>query len=84
MLLLPHPLADFGLANYSSHRWRVHRLWVGFHDVRLRHFVQDLSTSRNGEGGSEQIREGAQIFRKPLTDDVERFLSMLRFDSREK
>ena len=36
------------------------------------------------EGGSEQIREGAQISQKPPTDDVERFLSMLRFDSREK
>jgi hypothetical protein len=27
--------------------------------VHLRCFIQDLSTSRNGEGGSEQIREGA-------------------------
>jgi hypothetical protein len=26
------------------------------------------------EGGSEQIREGAQISQKPPTDDVERFL----------
>jgi len=30
-------------------------------------FVQGLSTSGNGEGGSEQIREGAQISKKPLT-----------------
>jgi hypothetical protein len=52
--------------------------------VHLRCFIQDLSTSRNGKGGSEQIREGAQISGKPPTDDVERFLSMLRFDSREK
>ena len=36
------------------------------------------------EGGSEQIREGAQILMKPPTDHVERFLSMLRFDSGEK
>ena len=36
------------------------------------------------EGGSEQIREGAQISEKPPTHDVERFLSMLRFDSRGK
>jgi hypothetical protein len=27
---------------------------------------------------------GASIFQKPPTDDVERFLSLLRFDSREK
>jgi hypothetical protein len=27
---------------------------------------------------------GASVFQKPPTDDVEWFLSMLRFDSREK
>ena len=27
---------------------------------------------------------GAQISKRPLTDDVERFLSMLRFDAKEK
>jgi hypothetical protein len=37
-----------------------------------------------GKGGSEQIREGAQISEKPPTDHVERFLSMLRLDSRGK
>ncbi len=36
------------------------------------------------EGGSEQIREGAPIFLKPPTDDVERFLSLLSFDSKRK
>jgi hypothetical protein len=36
------------------------------------------------EGGSEQIRLGAQISGKPPTDNVERFLYMLRFDLREK
>jgi hypothetical protein len=37
----------------------------------------------NGKGGSEQISEGASIFQKPPTNNnVERFLSMLRFDSR--
>jgi len=36
------------------------------------------------EGGSEQIHEGAQISMKPPTDNIERFWSMLRFDSREK
>jgi hypothetical protein len=36
------------------------------------------------EGGSEQIREGAQICHKPPTHDVERFLSMLTVDSVEK
>lgn len=29
--------------------------------VHLRCFIQDLSTSRNGEGDSEQIREGAPV-----------------------
>ena len=47
--------------------------------------MQNLaSTSGNGEGGSEQIREGALVSQKPTTDAVERFLSMLRFDSRGK
>jgi hypothetical protein len=32
-------------------------------------------------GGSEQIRYGSQL--EPL-NDVERFLSMIRFDGREK
>jgi hypothetical protein len=36
------------------------------------------------EGGSEQIRAGAQISKKPPTGIVERFLSMLRLDSRGK
>ena len=36
------------------------------------------------EGGSEQIREGAQISEKPPTDHIERFLFMLRFDPRGK
>jgi hypothetical protein len=36
------------------------------------------------EGGSEQISEGAQISQKPPTNNVERFLSILRLDSREK
>jgi len=30
------------------------------------------------------MREGAQISKKPPTEDVERFFSMLRFDSRGK
>jgi hypothetical protein len=33
--------------------------------------------------GSEQIPEGASICQKPPIDNVERFLSMLRFDSGE-
>ena len=43
-----------------------------------------LISSDFREGGSEQIHEGAQISEKPPTHDVERFLSILRFDSREK
>lgn len=46
--------------------------------------MQDLSTPGNGEGGSEQVREGALICPKLPTDNVEWFLSMLRFDSRGK
>jgi hypothetical protein len=34
--------------------------------------------------GSEQIHEGAQISKKPPIHDVERFLSMLRFDAIKK
>jgi len=49
--------------------------------VYVRSLVQGFSTPGNGDGGSEQIREGAQISGKPLTDHVERFLSMLRVDS---
>ena len=41
-------------------------------------------TSGNGEGGSEQIREGAQILKRPPTCIVERLLVMLRVDSRGK
>jgi len=33
---------------------------------------------------SPNSREGASIFGKPPTHDVERFLFILRFDSREK
>jgi hypothetical protein len=40
---------------------------------------------RNREGyGSEQISLGASDSKKPPTDDVERFLSMLCFDSKGK
>jgi len=31
-------------------------------------------TSGSGEGGSERIHEGASIYQKPLTQNVERFL----------
>jgi hypothetical protein len=43
-----------------------------------------LSTLRNREGGSEQIHEGASNSQKLPTDHVERFLSILRFDSKGK
>ena len=42
--------------------------------VYLRSLAQGLSTPGNGKGGSEQIREGAQILKKPPTGNVERFL----------
>jgi len=41
--------------------------------------------AKNGEGsGSELVRLGSSDTKRPPTDDVERFLSMIRFDSREK
>jgi hypothetical protein len=43
-----------------------------------------LSTPGNGEGGSEHVPLGASVCQRPPTDHVERFLSMLRFDSRGK
>jgi len=39
--------------------------------VYLRSLVQGLSTAGNGEGGSEQIREGALISQKPPTDNAQ-------------
>ena len=36
------------------------------------------------EGGSEHVPLGASVSQEPSTQDVERFLSMLRVDSREK
>ena len=51
-------------------------------------YLSSLASMLNYESeegcGSEQIRLGAPNSKKPPTDDVERFLSMLRFDSREK
>lgn len=38
----------------------------------------------NSEAGSEQVRVGALVQKDRSTDDVERFLSLLRFDSRAK
>jgi hypothetical protein len=53
--------------------------------VYLRSLLQDLSsTPGDGEGGSEHVPLGASVSQKPPTDSVERFLSMLSFDSREK
>jgi len=43
-----------------------------------------LISSDFREGGSEQISAVTSISQKPPTDDVERFLSLLRFDSRGK
>jgi hypothetical protein len=52
--------------------------------VYLRFLVQALSTPGKGEGGSEHVPLGASVSHEPPTDIVERFLSMLRFDSRGK
>ena len=46
--------------------------------------MQGFSTPGNGKGSSEHVPLGASISQKPPTENVERFLSMLRFDSREK
>jgi hypothetical protein len=61
------PLADFGEASQGRQRWRDHRLLVELTLCPSSLFIQGLSTSRNGEGGSQQISEGAQISKKPLT-----------------
>jgi len=37
-----------------------------------------------GGGGSEQVRDTLLDLQEPPTDDVERFLSLLRFDARDK
>ena len=50
----------------------------------LRSLVQNLSTPGSGDGSSEHVRSGVYISQKPPTDNLERFLSMLRFDSKEK
>lgn len=52
--------------------------------VYLRSLVQGLFTPENGKGGLDYLHVGASISQNPPTDDVERFLSMLRFDSRGK
>jgi len=54
--------------------------------VHLRCFIQDLSTSRNGEGGSEQIREGASNFYKTSQNpkNLEELLAGLRFKWRKR
>jgi hypothetical protein len=52
--------------------------------VYLRSLVQGLITPGNGKGGSEHVPLGASISQKPPTDKVERFLFMLRFDSKGK
>ena len=65
--------------------WRLNYLTIPRTSIRFlksKPFVLYFP-SNSREGGSEQIREGAQISKKPLTDNAERFLSMLRFDSRE-
>jgi hypothetical protein len=41
-------------------------------------------TPESREGGSEHVPLGASVCQRPPTENVERFLSMLRFDSREK
>ena len=58
---------------------------VGFRtDIIIKRNFCTLSTPNSREGGSEHFPLGAQISQRPPTDNVERFLSMLRFDSRGK
>jgi len=53
--------------------------------VYLRSVAERVFSPSNREGwGSEQIHGGASDSKKPPTDNVERFLSMLRFDSKGK
>jgi hypothetical protein len=54
--------------------------------VYLRSLVQDLSTSGNGEGGSEHVPLGAPKFDKTSqnSQNVEEFLAGLRFEQMGK
>jgi hypothetical protein len=59
-----------------------HELILSF--AYLRSLLQNLSFPGSRDGGSEHVRLGVSVCQKPPTKDVERFLSMLRFDSRGK
>ena len=50
----------------------------------LQNLVEDLFTFNNVSRCSSQVSLGAQVFKDRSTDDVERFLSKLRFDSNGK
>jgi hypothetical protein len=52
--------------------------------VCLHCFGPELSTPGNGKGGSEHVPLGASVSQRPPTQVVERFLFLLRFDSRGK
>ena len=57
--------------------------------IELAFCVSLLSRARficpgSGDGSSEHVPLGASVSQRPPTDNSERFLSMLRFDSRGK
>jgi hypothetical protein len=52
--------------------------------VYLRSIADDLQDSNPLDRGSEQVRLGAQVLKNRSADDVDWFLSMLRFDSKGK
>jgi hypothetical protein len=52
--------------------------------VDIRSHVPNISsTPGNGKGGSEHVPLGASVCQRPPTDNVERFLFIFGFDSRE-
>ena len=59
-------LADFGAANLVNADGEIIDYELNSPLVYLRFLVQGLSTPGNGEGGSEQIREGAQNKNMPV------------------
>jgi hypothetical protein len=79
-----HPLADFPLAIIVGLNGKIIDYGLNSTFIYLRCFVQDLSTPVSGEGGSEHVPLGASVCQRPPTDNVERFLSILRSNFRRK
>ena len=69
--------SSFILLGNASVAWQVKRSKLSFWQVTTKWLISPQS-------GSEQVPVGAQILRNRSTDDVERFLSSIRFESKGK